>query len=101
MNRIIISVQLWAEEKGLLDADPKAQLLKILEELGEVTQAYTRNLREELEMELGDLLITIIIFAQQNGIDLEEALKVAYEKINGRKGEMVNGLFIKEEDLHD
>lgn len=101
MNRLIIAVQLWAEEKGLHLANPIAQLAKIMEELGEVAQAYTRNQKEQLKMELGDLLITIIIFAQQNGIELEEALKVAYEKINGRKGEMVDGLFIKEEDLND
>lgn len=101
MNRLIIAVQLWAEEKGLHLANPIAQLAKIMEELGEVAQAYTRNNRENLLMELGDLLVTIIIFAQQNGIELEEALKVAYKKINGRNGEMLNGLFIKEEDLHD
>lgn len=101
MNRLIIAVQLWAEEKGLHLANPIAQLAKIMEELGEVAQAYTRNQREELKVELGDLLVTIIIFAQQNNINLEEALRKAYNKINGRNGKMVDGLFIKEEDLDE
>ena len=101
MNRLIIAVQLWAEEKGLHLANPIAQLAKIMEELGEVAQAYTRKNEEDLLMELGDLLVTIIIFAQQNGIELEEALKVAYKKIAERKGKLVNGTFIKEEDLNE
>lgn len=101
MNRLIIAVRLWAEEKGLASADPAVQFMKMSEELGEVAQAYTRNLREELEMELGDLLITIIIFAEQNGINLESALKKAYEKIANRNGKMIGGTFVKEEDLYD
>lgn len=98
---IVASSGLWAEEKGLHLANPIAQLAKIMEELGEVAQAYTRNQREELKVELGDLLVTVIIFAQQNNINLEEALRKAYNKINGRNGKMVDGLFIKEEDLND
>lgn len=101
MDRIIKSIQLWAEYKGLHLANPIAQLAKIMEELGEVAQAYTRNQKEELKMELGDLLITIVIFAQQNDIDLMESLDMAYRKINGRKGKMVDGLFIKNEDLKE
>lgn len=101
MNRLIFAVQLWAIDKGLHKANPIAQLAKIMEELGEVAQAYTRNKRENLLMELGDLLVTIIIFAQQMDIDLEVALEMAYKKIADRDGEMVNGLFIKEGDLND
>ena len=101
MNRLIIAVRLWAEEKGLVSADPAVQFMKMSEELGEVAQAYTRNLRDELEMELGDLLITIVIFAEQNGINLENALKKAYEKIANRNGKVIGGTFIKEEDLYD
>lgn len=99
MNRLIKVVQLWTEEKGLLDADPKAQLLKILEELGEVTQAHTRNQKAQLRMELGDLLVTVIVFAEQVGISPEEALKVAYDKIKNRRGKLVGDTWVKEEDL--
>lgn len=101
MNSLIKSVQLWAEEKGLHLANPIAQLAKIMEELGEVAQAYTRKQADELKMELGDLLVTIIIFAQQNDINLEEALGLAYKKIADRDGKIVNGSFVKSEDLNE
>lgn len=101
MNSLIKSVQLWAKEKGLAEANPSAQYMKISEELGEVAQAYTRKQADELKMELGDLLITIIIFALQNGIELDDALAIAYDKVKDRLGEMVDGVFIKEEDLRE
>lgn len=99
MNGLIKSTQLWAIDKGLHEANPTAQLTKIMEELGEVTQAYTRKDKENLLMEIGDLLVTVIIFAQQNNIEPELALRKAYAKINGRKGKLIGGSFIKQEDI--
>lgn len=101
MNRLIKATQLWAIDKGLAEANPSAQYMKISEELGEVAQAYTRKQADELKMELGDLLVTIIIFAQQMDIDLEVALGMAYKKIADRKGKLVDGSFVKEEDLDE
>ena len=98
MNRLNIAAQLWAKEKGLDTADPAMQILKIYEELAEMTQAYTRQQSEELLMELGDVYVTLAIFALQVGIEPTEALKTAYKKISGRKGKMIGGTFVKEGD---
>ena len=98
MNRLNIAAQLWAKEKGLDTADPAMQILKIYEELAEMTQAYTRQQSEELLMELGDVYVTLAIFALQVGIEPTEALKTAYKKINGRKGKMIGNTFVKEGD---
>lgn len=99
MNGLIKATQLWAIDKGLDTADPAKQFMKMSEELGEVAQAYNRDSQENLEMELGDLFVTAIIFAQQNGIEPEDALKKAYDKISNRNGELINGTYVKEEDL--
>lgn len=32
-------------------------------------------------------------------LDVTECLNIAYEEIKNRKGKMVNGTFVKEEDL--
>lgn len=101
MNRYVIAVQLWAEEKGLLYGDPSRQLLKVYEEVSETAQAYMRGQRENLVEEIGDILVTVIVFAEQVGINPEEALKVAYNKIKDRQGRMVDGTFVKEEDLSE
>lgn len=56
LNKKIIE---WAKDRNLDKADCKAQMLKLVEESGEL----------------------------------------AYNEIKDRKGEMVNGIFVKEEDL--
>ena len=37
--------------------------------------------------------------AHQLDLDVTECLSIAYEEIKNRKGKMVNGTFVKEEDL--
>lgn len=99
MNESVEKIIEWAIDKGLDTANAADQFMKIVEELGEVGQAYTREQPENLKLELGDVLVTVIIFALQNGIDPAEALDLAYVKISNRKGKMRNGVFIKEADL--
>ena len=50
---------------------------------------------------MGDILVTLIILCEQIGIDPEECLSMAYEKISKRKGKTINGTFVKDEDLED
>lgn len=99
MNELIGLVEAWAIEKGLHLSDPSKQLLKTFEEIGELTQAFTRNQYEEMQLELGDLLVTIIVFAMQNHLDIDDCLQKAYDKISKRTGKMVDGIFVKSEDL--
>ncbi|EQA5441074.1 MazG-like family protein, partial [Enterococcus faecalis] len=48
---------------------------------------------------IGDVVVTLIILAMQNNMDLYECLNQAYSEIKNRQGEMVNGVFVKEADL--
>lgn len=63
-------------------------LLKIQEELGEVTKSYLRKrgqkiikgkdsgqLQQELENELADLLCHVLLFAHAQGVDIEKAVE--------------------------
>lgn len=99
MELLIEKVKKWSKDRNLHVSDSNKQFLKIVEELGEVSGAYARGNIEEMKKELGDVLVTLIIFAQQNQLDLKECLELAYNKILYRKGKMINGVFIKEEDL--
>lgn len=99
MNSLIKSIQLWARDKGLKTANPINQILKIYEEVAEASQAYVRNQKNELIMEIGDIFVTVIVFADQVGIDPEEALRLAYNKIKEREGQMIDGTFVKSEDI--
>lgn len=99
MNELVKKVEEWAEERGLHIADPHKQMLKVAEEVGEISGALARNNIEDLEIEIGDGIVTLIILAKQLGMDVEECLELAYKKIEKRSGKTINGIYIKKEDL--
>ena len=91
-------VEGWADERGIFDdPNPQAQLLKTLEELGEVAHALARSDRDLMIDGVGDVLVTLILFSHMHQFTLTQALEQAYGEIAGRKGKMVNGFFVKEE----
>lgn len=104
----------WAEEKGILNkATPLAQARKTEEEVQELIEACIAqeegeenfinskgkfvNTKEELKDALGDILVTIIIGAELQGLKLEDCLESAYSVISKRTGKMVDGQFVKDE----
>ena len=99
MNELIKSVEQWSIDKRLDKAESSKQMLKTIEELGETAAALARNDRYELKDGIGDVVVTLIILAQQNDMSLYECLDQAYTEIAGRKGKMVDGIFVKEADL--
>ena len=99
MDDLVGLVEVWAVDKGLDTADSFKQFAKVAEELGEIAAALARNNEDELRDAIGDTVVTLIILAKQNGMDLEECLQCAYDEIKGRKGKTVNGIFVKEADL--
>jgi len=99
MDELIEQVEQWAKDKGLDKADSSKQMLKTVEEVGEVAAALARNDQDALRDGIGDVVVTLIILALQNDMDLYECLNCAYDEIKGRTGKMVNGVFVKSSDL--
>lgn len=98
MKELIAATLQWAEDRNLLKgSDPKTQLLKTMSELGELADAVIKDDKEGQIDGIGDVLVTLIIVAEQLGLTLQECLAVAYIEIKDRKGRMHNGAFIKEE----
>ena len=64
-----------------------------------VCQRLARNNENDLRDGIGDMVVTLIILAMQNNMDLYECLNQAYSEIKNRQGKMVNGVFVKEADL--
>ncbi len=89
------------EKKNLDIAEPEKQMLKVVEEVGEVAAALARNNKNDLRDGIGDVVVTLVILAMQNDMDLYECLNQAYNEIKDRKGKNVNGVFVKESDLND
>ena len=84
--------------------DPKIQWMRITEEVGEIRDVLLKPTKftepqAALKDAIGDTLVTIIVLAHQLDLDVTECLGIAYEEIKNRKGKMINGTFVKEEDL--
>ena len=87
----------WANERGLLKPENKLmQMGKMVSEVGELCDAIIKDDKNGQIDGIGDVLVTLIILANQLGYDIEDCLEVAYNEIKNRKGETINGTFIKE-----
>lgn len=114
------NVELWAKDKDLLhEKNADKQFMKFIEEVFEfkfemethknnsiVCDSLASNgnfikviIKNDMKLEMGDIIVTLIVLCNQLDIDIVECLEMAYEKISKRKGKTVNGLFVKEEDL--
>lgn len=93
-DTLIEEIIKWGKSKQLNDA--RAQLNKVIEEVGEIAHEVSRNKNgAEFDDAIGDSLITIIILASINGKDPRKCLEDAYNEIKNRKGRTENGTFIK------
>lgn len=101
---LIAKINHWADERNLKQADPKIQWMRITEEVGEIRDVLLKPTKfnepqTALKDAIGDTLVTIIVLAHQLDLDVTECLNIAYREIRDRKGKMINGTFVKEEDL--
>ena len=94
LSRLVIE---WGYEKGILPgANPIAQSAKTLEEAAELNIALVKNDKDAIIDGIGDVLVTLILQAQLQGVTIEECVYHAYRIIKGRTGKMVNGVFVKD-----
>lgn len=91
-----VLIETWALNKGIMEkGTPMAQALKTLEETTELCVAVNNKDSAEIIDSIGDILVTLVIQCKMQGITMEECLNSAYEIISKRKGEMINGQFVK------
>ena len=87
----------WAANKGILKkSTSKDQFVKTVEEIGEIADAV-RNDEIALKDAIGDSIVTLILLARMSGLDPVDCLESAWEIISERTGEMVDGIFVKDE----
>ena len=99
MQELTDKIRTWAIYRGLDDADPIKQMLKFGEEAGELNSGLAKNKPDEVKDAIGDIYVVLTILAMQLGTSIEECTQLAYNEIKDRKGEMRNGVFVKESDL--
>ena len=101
-NELQALVIAWATQKGILDkGTPLAQCGKTFEEVEELETAILDGDKAEIIDALGDILVTIIIQAEMQGLNLIECLESAYNVISKRTGVMKNGYFIRDRKINE
>ena|SRR5699024_7046834 len=96
---IFDKIRQWTLDRNLQEGDPKGQILKLLEESGELASGLAKNNEAEVKDAIGDIVVVLTVLSIQLDINIEECLKLAYEEIKDRKGKLINGVFVKESDL--
>lgn len=98
MNELIKKVEQWALDRQIIpNSNPLSQLMKTVSELGELADATLKSDRDGVVDGVGDVLVTLVIYARLQGVSLEECLASAYDTIKDRKGTLTpEGVFVKE-----
>lgn len=99
LNTLTKNIEQWAIDRSLHNANPRDQMLKVVEELGEVAEGMAKNDRVKTIDGIGDLYVTIVLLAMQQDLNIRQCINTAYNEIKDRKGKTVNGVFVKESDL--
>lgn len=92
-------IEQWVIDRNLHTQDPKVEMCKTIEELGELAKAVNKGNKEGQIDGIGDTVVTLICIAMQLGLRIDDCLDYAYNEIKDRKGEFINGMFVKESDL--
>ena len=92
-------IEVWAIDRNLHTADSKAQISKLTEEIGELASGVNKGNKDVIKDSIGDAYVVLTILAMQQKVDVRDCIDMAYQEIKNRKGKLINGTFVKEEDL--
>jgi NTP pyrophosphatase (non-canonical NTP hydrolase) len=94
-------IRKWARNRGIYDeGDSKTQYVKLMEEAGELAQAILKRDTPEIQDAIGDMVVVLTNLAELEDLRIEDCIDSAYDIISKRKGNMVNGTFVKSGEIH-
>lgn len=89
----------WSYDRNLLQStSAKDQTLKLQEELGELARAILHQNKNDAMDAIGDMQVVLVQICYLLGFKMNEAQEVAYDQIKDRKGKVINGTFVKNEN---
>ena len=96
-DTIFDEIRTWAFNRGIYKSgDTKTQLIKLYEEVGELSQAVLKSDNDEFIDAIGDAVVVLTNLAELGGVRIEDCIESAYNEIANRSGSMVNGTFVKQ-----
>lgn len=88
----------WSEERRIIpNSTPIAQYMKMVSEIGELSDATMKNNMDDIKDAVGDVMVCLVNYCALQDIDIVECMYVAYDQIKHRKGTMLpSGVFQKD-----
>jgi len=98
VETLIQNITQWHRDRNLIEgATDKDQLAKLIQEMGELSDNICKG--NDIADDIGDMIVVLINIAERNNLTIEQCLAQAWNDIKDRKGKMIDGIFVKEEDL--
>ena len=100
LNDFEVNATQWANDRNFFGeggASSDKQFMKLAEEQGEVAECLGKDL-PGLASEIGDMMVVLNNIAILNGLTLSQCGQAAYMKIKDRKGQWINGSYVKAGD---
>ena len=85
--------------KAEMTDDKDVTLLLTTTYLGRLSRAVAVIEVEEVIESLAFVISALFVLSSKLYLDFQDCIKHAYDQIKNRKGKMINGVFVKEEDL--
>ena len=87
----------WHRDRNLIEGSTdKDQYMKLIQEAGELSDSLCKG--KDIRDDIGDMMVVLINIMVRNNLTMKECLAVAYKDIKDRKGQMIDGVFVKEGD---
>ena len=100
IKHAIQQVVSWHLARNLIHGSTdKDQVLKLIQEVGELSDSICKE-QSPID-DIGDIMVVLINIALRNNLSLTDCLNHAYNDIKDRKGQMIDGIFVKEGDMDD
>tara|TARA_R110000824_G_scaffold364176_2_gene552521 strand:+ start:500 stop:829 length:330 start_codon:yes stop_codon:yes gene_type:complete len=99
IKHAIQQVVSWHLARNLVHGSTdKDQVLKLIQEVGELSDSICKE-QSPID-DIGDIMVVLINIIVRNNLSVTECLNHAYNDIKDRKGKMIDGIFVKEEDMN-
>ena len=98
LTTLISKVAIWHYDRNLIaGSTDKDQFHKLIQECAELSDNLCKG--KDIRDDIGDIMVVLINIAERNKLEITDCLQVAYDDIKDRKGQMIDGVFVKECDL--
>ena len=78
----VSEVDRWSRERGLdRPSNSSNQIIKLMEEVGELSAAYNKGQQKKVIDSIGDIQIVLIILCMQLGLGYQMSLDEDYKEI--------------------